>query len=101
MAKAPKNPRTAFILALIFPGLGHLYVGRFFLFLIFLAMINPFTIYYSVIFSSNLTGKGPHNYLVLLFFPCALISQAIDASWLAKGRNRAVAVNERRSRRRK
>lgn len=100
MAKPVKSPSTAFILAMIFPGLGHLYVGRFFLFLVFLAMINPLTIYYSVILSSNLTGSGPHNYLVLIFFPCALVSQAIDASWLAKGKNRAAAVGERRSERR-
>jgi len=99
MSKAAKSPTTAFILALIFPGLGHLYVGRFFLFLVFLAMINPWTILYSIRLSSYLTGNGPHNYLVLLFFPCALVSQAIDASWLAKGKNRAAATEARRSKR--
>ena len=87
-------------MALIIPVLGHLYVGRFLLFLVFLAMINPWTILYSIRLSAWLTGAGPHNYLVLLFFPCALISQAIDAMWLAKGKNRAALVQQRRASRR-
>jgi hypothetical protein len=96
-----KSPTKAFVMALIFPGLGHLYVGRFLLFLVFLAMINPWTILYSLRASAWVTGAGPHNYLVLLFFPCALISQAIDAYLLAKAKNRAAGVMARRTGRKK
>lgn len=97
MAGPAKSPTRAFVMALIVPGLGHLYCGRFLLFLVFLALINPWSIYYSVVLSSELTGYGIHNYLVLLFFPAAWIAQAIDAYLMASGRNRAEKVKERRA----
>lgn len=95
-----KSPTRAFILAMIIPGLGHLYIGRYLLFLTFLALCNPWTALTTFFFIADLTGDGLHNWLTLMFFACAWISQAIDASLLATGRNRREAFRARRQARR-
>jgi len=94
-----KNSTRALMLALIIPGLGHLYCGRLLLAMFILSLVNPFTIYYSVELSAIFTGDGPHNWLVLGVFPCAWFAQAADAWQIAGKMKRRAGVEQRRRRR--
>lgn len=99
MSHTARRPGLAALLALLVPGLGHLYCGRPLLFIIFLALINPWTCASALELSAAITGKGWHNWVVLMLFPCAWLAQILDAVHIARGKRRAAKVMEDRSQR--
>jgi len=97
---ARKSPTRAFLLALMLPGSGHAYSGRYRLALGFFVFTNPAALLFSFHRLADLFGDGPHNALVLAFLICAWLSQAIDAALLTRAFNRRSTADARRRERR-